>query len=142
MTRLFALLAPLFLLAACQNGMAGSQEEDVRPFAGIDAAETVRFSGTEPFWGGAVTASQLRYTTPDDPGGAAIAVDRFAGRNGVSWIGTLDGADFVLAVTPEQCRDGMSDRTYPYAALLKIGADQREGCAWTDAQPFTGPDAP
>ena len=47
-----------------------------------------------------------------------------------------------MTVTPGACSDGMSDRTYPYTVTLKIGDDTREGCAWTDAQPFEGPEAP
>lgn len=131
-------LAPLALLCACQP----SGQEEARPFAGIGADEVVHFAGTEPFWGGQVAGPALRYTTAENGAGRTIAVDRFAGRGGVSWIGTLDAADFVIAVTPEACGDGMSARSYPYAALLKIGDERQRGCAWTDRQPFTGSDAP
>ena len=61
---------------------------------------------------------------------------------GLGFSGTLDGAAFDMTVTPGACSDGMSDRTYPYTVTLKIGDDTREGCAWTDAQPFEGPEAP
>lgn len=141
MNRAVRSLAPLMLLAACHSGTGGNGE-DPRPFSGIAAEESVRFTGTEPFWGGTVAGDTLTYTTPQDQAGQTIAVDRFAGRNGVSWIGELAGQDFVLAVTPGDCSDGMSSRRFPYSVLLKIGEEQRQGCAWTDRQPYTGPAAP
>jgi len=36
----------------------------------------------------------------------------------------------------------MSDRTYPFTATLKIGDDTRNGCAWTEREPFSGPQHP
>ena len=49
---------------------------------------------------------------------------------------------FVLAVTPGKCSDGMSDRSYPFTVTLMVMGEQREGCAWTDKQPFSGPQHP
>lgn len=111
-------------------------------FAGIGEDETIHFTGTEPFWGGEVASGQLRYTTPDDPQGAAIAVNRFAGNNGLGFSGELDGQRFHMAVTPGKCSDGMSDRLYPYVVTLDVHGEQREGCAWTDKQKFEGPQTP
>jgi uncharacterized membrane protein len=116
--------------------------EDRRPYAGIGEQEVLRFTGTEPFWGGQVTAGTLTYSTPENIDGTQIAVERFAGRNGLSFSGTLDGANFVMAVTPGECSDGMSDRTYPFTVTLQVGAEQRQGCAWTEAQSFTGSEHP
>ncbi len=42
--------------------------------SGIRADETVRFTGTEPFWGGQVAGPTLTYSTPEDPDGTPIAV--------------------------------------------------------------------
>ena len=50
----------------------------------------------------------------------------------------LDGARFDMTVTPGECSDGMSDRTYPYTVTLAIGQQTRLGCGWTDAEPATG----
>jgi len=102
----------------------------------------VHFTGTEPFWSGEVLAKALRYSTPENQDGAMVAVDRFAGRNGISFSGQLNDKPFVLAVTPGKCRDGMSDRRYPFVVTLQVEGRQREGCAWTDKQPFTGPKQP
>lgn len=143
--RVIASLCFTLLLTACDGGeptnIPGS-EEDTRPYSGIGEGETVRFTGNEPFWGGEVAGGMLTYATPENSGGEAIPVERFAGRNGVSWSGSLDGAPFTLAVTPGECSDGMSDRSYPFVAMVSIGGEDREGCAWTDARPFTGPAGP
>jgi uncharacterized membrane protein len=114
---------------------------DDSPFAAIGATETVRFTGTEPFWGGQVVGTALTYSTPETPGGTDIVVTRFAGRGGLSWSGMYDGARLVLAVTPGECSDGMSDRTYPFVATLEVKGEQRSGCAWTETRSFTMPDA-
>jgi uncharacterized membrane protein len=152
-------VAPLLfaLLAAC-GGSASSPSsapsaapaatptiataEDTASYAGIAPDEVVHFTGTEPFWGGKVAGQALTYTTPENQTGEMVAVDRFAGRNGISFSGELDEMPFVLAVTPGKCSDGMSDRTYPFAVTLQVRGETRDGCAWTDKQAFTGPEHP
>lgn len=152
-----------FLLAACDGGTGGDSAdpliaaspgseqtpttatfgaEDSAPFAEIGADEVLQFTGTEPFWGGKVAGGVLTYSTPEDQDGELVAVDRFAGRNGLSFSGTLKGSDFVMAVAPGECSDGMSDRTYPFTVTLQVKGEQRNGCAWTDKQAFTGPEHP
>jgi uncharacterized membrane protein len=146
-------LMPALALAACHGG-AGSPSAapsptstvvtaaDTQAYSGIAPDEVVRFTGTEPFWGGQVSGQALTYTTPENQSGEMIAVDRFGGRNGISFSGELGGMPFVLAVTPGQCSDGMSDRRYPFTVTLQVKGEQREGCAWTDRQPYTGPKQP
>ena len=134
------------LLSACSSGAsspAGSATKtfdaaDTQPFAGIGSDEVVKFTGTEPFWGGHVSDDSLTYTTPDFQDGTTIPVSRFAGRNGVSFSGRLEGMPFVLALTPGKCTDGMSGREYPYVATLQVKGERRFGCAWTDKQSFGG----
>lgn len=138
--RALSLAALPLVLAACQGGP--DPERSVESYAGIAADETVRFTGTEPFWGGESAGAQLTYSTPESPEGTTIAVERFAGNNGLSLAGELAGASFDLVVTPGECSDGMSDRTYPFVATLRIGEETRFGCAWTDRQPHRGSEAP
>lgn len=133
--------APLLLaLAGCQS--PAGDEPSARPFDDIGAQETIRFTGTEPFWGGEARGDSLTYSTPEEPGGTTIAVRRFTGNSGLGLSGTLDGERFDMVVTRGSCSDGMSDRQYPFTVTLEIGEDARYGCAWTDTRPFTGPDAP
>lgn len=116
--------------------------EPAAAYDGIAADETVHFTGTEPFWGGEIADGAARYSTPENIEGAQFAVTRFAGNNGVTYSGTLDGRSFDLMITPGSCSDGMSDRTYPFTATLTLGEEQRNGCAWTDSQDFSGPRNP
>lgn len=154
-TRFLAAGCAALLLAACQQGgaegaAAPGETADARvpdadspeAYDGIGADETVHFTGTEPFWGGEVRGPSLTYTTPEVPDGVAIAVERFAGRGGLSFAGALDGAVFEMMVTPLACSDGMSDRTYPFTVTLKIGEETRNGCGWTEKKPFEGAQNP
>lgn len=133
------------LLAACSPGhdaaLPGDAQDD-QPFAGIAADEVIRITGTEPFWGGEITGGQLVWTTPEnsanDHGGTRVDVARFAGRGGLGFSGELDGQAIDLMVTPASCSDGMSDRTYPFAVTVTLGAQQLEGCGWTDRQGYSG----
>ena len=139
--RPIAVSAACALLSACGgSGQAGTRvtASDTQSYAGIAASETVHFTGTEPFWSGQVSGQSLTYATPDNRGGQTIQVTRFAGRNGVSFSGDLGGAPFVLAVTPGDCKDGMSDRSYPFTVTLQIKGEQRNGCAWSDTHPASG----
>ena len=116
--------------------------EDTAPYAGIAEDEALKFTGTEPFWGGEVDGKTLTYQTPENQDGEVIAVERFAGRGGIAFSGLLDGADFDMTVTPLECSDGMSDRTYPFTVTLEIGEETRNGCGWTERQRFEGPEHP
>lgn len=145
--RLLATL-PLFLLAAC-NAHGGASDATTpagggkaHNYAGVGERETLRFTGTEPFWGGSVTGGALTYETPENPEGSAVAVRRFAGNNGLAFSGTLDGGAFDMAVTEAPCSDGMSDRTYPFTVTLRLAGETRKGCGWTEARKFTGPERP
>lgn len=137
----------LLALAACHSGphdgadMPGDSK-DHQPFGEVAPDELLRFAGTEPFWGGEVRGDQMTYKTPDQPDGRAIAVSRFAGRGGLSFSGTMDGAAFTMTVTAGTCSDGMSDRSYPFVVTLQQGDASRTGCAWSDKHPFKETAAP
>lgn len=141
------LLPLLASLAACNpqgatDATTPAGESPSQAYAGIGAGEVLRFTGTEPFWGGSVTGGSLTYTTPEDPAGTTIAVRRFAGNNGLAFSGSLGGSRFDMAVSEALCSDGMSDRSYPFSVTLRIADDLRRGCGWTDARRFTGPENP
>ena len=145
--------AALLLLAACQSGDASpatgsgapGDTGDNTPFSEISADAVLRFVGTEPFWGGSVVGETLLWSTPensaDNADGEQIAVTRFAGRGGLNFSGTLGGQPFDMAVTPGECSDGMSDRTFPFNATVRIGAQQLNGCAWREGDDL-GAEAP
>lgn len=144
------------LLSACRPGsdaptadagptavdVAEQDIDDTRPYDGISESETISFSGTEPFWGGEVAGKTLIYKTPENQAGEVVQVERFAGRGGLSFSGELQAGRFTMMVTPLSCSDGMSDRTYPFTVTLEIGKETRNGCGWTQRQPFEGPANP
>jgi uncharacterized membrane protein len=142
--------ALFLMLCACHSGAGDTEGQagvpgdttDTRPYMGIAEHETLRFTGTEPFWSGKVAGGVLTYATPEQPDGDTIAVQRFAGRNGVSYSGTWDGKTFTLAATPGECSDGMSDRRYPFAVTVILGEETRHGCGWTGNKPFAEPQQP
>ena len=146
--------APHLVMAAVLPGMlsachaAGSEDAtrdgagQAASYDGVQADEAIKLVGTEPFWGGTVTAGTLTYTTPENQAVSTIAVKRFAGTNGLGFSGSMGGQPIDLTVTPGTCSDGMSDRSFPFTATLRIGEEQRSGCAWTDRKPFTGPANP
>jgi len=128
----------LALLSACN----APQQAAAPKFDGIARDEVIRFTGTEPFWGGRVEGTMLTYSTPENIDGETFTVKRFAGNHGLGVSGTLGSAAFDMTVTPGKCSDGMSDRVYPFTVTLSIGGELREGCGWTDRQPFTGSESP
>ncbi len=134
--RITIVLIPALLLAACQSGEGADNvpgnAADTQAFDGIAEDAVIRFAGTEPFWGGEVAGEELVWSTPQNIDGTRITVERFAGRGGLSYTGALDGEDFTIAITPGDCSDGMSDRTYPFVATVTIGESLFAGCAWRD----------
>ncbi len=138
----FSMLAVLLLLPACGGG---GDRGNGAPTAGFDLIapeETVRFTGTEPFWGGSIEGKTAHYSTAENVEGTDFPVTRFAGNHGLGFSGTIDGMAWDMTVTPGTCSDGMSDRTYPFTVTLMIGADRREGCAWTESRPHSDPRRP
>src|SRR5688572_12986001 len=94
------------LLAACQPGAPDASEteesataapaaddavpgdaEETAAYSEIAEDEVLRFTGNEPFWSGQVSGKTLTYLTLEDQDGTVIAVERFAGRGGISYSG-------------------------------------------------------
>jgi uncharacterized membrane protein len=119
------------------NGGVPGDSQSSQTFQGISATETLHFVGTEPFWGGDVRGTVLRYNTPEISAGTQVDVRRFAGRNGLGLSGKLGDKAFDMTVTPGSCSDGMSDRRFPFLVTLKLGEEVRSGCGWTDTQRYT-----
>src|SRR6218665_381442 len=120
-----ALLALALSIGACHSGEHGGQvpgdANSSQPYRGIADGEVLQLVGTEPFWGGHIAGGVLTYTTPENQRGAIVPVRRFAGRNGLAFSGSLDGAPLDLSVTPGACSDGMSDRSFPFTVTLRLG---------------------
>jgi len=135
-----SLVAVTVLLAGCAQGDAISSNAE--PYDGISADETLHLLGTEPFWGFEIKGETAEFSSPEDLDGTTISVTRFAGNNGLGYSGELDDTALQIAVTPGDCSDGMSDRSYPLTATITWGDSTLYGCGYTDSQPFTGDEAP
>lgn len=139
-SRKIALLAAVAALAGCTGASQGG--EDVVAFDGIAEGEKISLLGNEPFWGAKIADGTLTWSTPDNIDGETVPVTRFSGNNGLGFSGEVSGEVIQIAVTPGECSDGMSDRTYPFTATITLGDRQLEGCGFTDKQPFDGPENP
>ena len=85
--------------------------------------------GTEPFWAIDVDGRRLRFTTMEDQAGRVLQAERLAYAKGVNYSGKEGVEAFVLDIHRGPCSDGMSDRTYAYAATFDIGTRHYKGCA-------------
>lgn len=115
------------MLAGCGRG----EPRKVEGFDAIAPDEAVSALGTEPFWHAEIAGNSMQVTTPDSPQGHEIAIRRFAGNGGIGYAGQFEGEPVMLAITPQPCSDGMSDRVYPYTATFQWQGDLRQGCAYT-----------
>jgi uncharacterized membrane protein len=88
--------------------------------------------GTEPFWAAEVEGRCVTYKTPEDQQGTRVWTHVDTGPQGPVWNGALRGRQFQLIVRPAAppgCSDGMSDKTYPMDAELRVDGELRRGCA-------------
>ena len=127
-------------LAGCVQGDGISSDADA--YDGISQDETLHLLGTEPFWSFEIAGETAKFSSPEDIDGSEISVTRFAGNNGLGYSGELNEQALQIAVTPGDCSDGMSDRSYPFTATITWGDATLYGCGYTESQPFTGEEAP
>ena len=135
-------LAALILVAACTPASGDAIDPKGATFDGIAAEEIITLTGTEPFWGMTIKDGRAHYGNPDHPEGWEFPVKRFAGNNGLGFSGDWDGTAVTITLTPGQCSDGMSDRTFPFVATIALGEETLRGCGYTASQPYTGDPAP
>jgi uncharacterized membrane protein len=136
------MLGTLLLVAACAPAQTEAIDPEGKAFDAVGSEDVVNLTGTEPFWNVTITGQTARYSNPEHPEGFGFAVSRFAGNGGLSFSGTLFAEPFTATLTPGECSDGMSDRTYPYVATIALGEETLRGCGYTDRQPFSGSAAP
>lgn len=98
---------------------------------GVSTAEPLRALGTEPFWALDIDSAGLRFTTPDDTAGMRFppnAPSPIAGDTLV-WMAETETGAIHVRIWPERCTDGMSDREYPYTAIVRVAVTTYRGCA-------------
>ena len=101
--------------------------------AGVDLKQPLRALGTEPFWSVELNGSEMVYTSPDTaalraPQPAPVMQGTIA-----IYENQVQDQEFKVTLTATECSDGMSDRTYPLTAIVKIGDRTLTGCAATAA---------
>ena len=132
----------VLILSACSQG-----EEPAPPpetpgpapvLAGVDLTKPVRALGTEPFWSVELNGTEMVYTTPEPPEQRAPQPEPVIQGTTATWE-TKTGAGVALSVTlvATECSDGMSDRTYPLTAMVRIGETSLNGCAASSAAIMT-----
>lgn len=133
-------LTALAVLAACSP--APDTSEPAEPaaaaapavLAGVDLSRPLRALGTEPFWAVELTGSELVYSGVDRPEQRAPqGRPRMQGTMATWEATTTQGTPLTVTLTATECSDGMSDRTYPLTALVKVGEETLTGCAATTA---------
>jgi len=126
-----ALIAPLALLAACgpSNDSTPSAPEppaDAPPLAPVaDFARPINALGTEPFWALKIRPEGLSFSEPEQP-------DRNERNPGLTLEGdkaVWTGERIEATLTAGVCQDGMSDRSYPFVAIVKARGRMFNGCA-------------
>jgi len=137
MRPVFAVLAVL-ALAACSP----AEEPALPPHApqlapvlgGVDLAQPVRALGTEPSWSVELTGTEMVYTTPEPPEQRAPQPNPLVQGTTATWEAeTADGTALSVTLIATECSDGMSDRTYPLTAMVKLGDLELTGCAASSA---------
>ena len=99
---------------------------------GESVTHKLRALGTEPFWAAEVEGRCVTYKTPEDQQGTRVWTHVDTGPQGPVWNGALRSRQFQLIVKPAPppgCSDGMSDKTYPTDAELRVDGEIRKGCA-------------
>jgi len=134
------LLAALAVLtvAACspaeEPAPPAPAPEPAPVLAGVDLAQPVRALGTEPFWSVELTGTEMIYTTPEPPEQRAPQpAPVVQGTTATYEAETTDGVVLSVTLVATECSDGMSDRTYPLTAMIKVGDLELTGCAASSA---------
>ena len=99
------------------------------PLSAPMSATGYALNGTEPFWGGTVTGTDVRYMTPERQFGDVVETRLSFASDAETYSGSFRGRPFVLTLRRDRCSDGMSDRVYAFTATLQVLGETRRGCA-------------
>lgn len=127
----FAALS-VVLLSACSPGQEAPEPstEPAAVLAGVDLTQPLRALGTEPFWGVDLTGTELVYSGVDRPEQRAPQPQPvIQGATASFEAETSAGSPIRIMLAATECSDGMSDRTYPLSAIVRIGDETLIGCA-------------
>ncbi len=128
----------VLVLAACspaeEPAPPPETPEPAPVLGGVDLARPVRALGTEPFWSVELTGTEMAYTAPDSPEQRAPQPNPLVqGTTATYEAETAAGTALSVTLIATECSDGMSDRTYPLTAMVKVGELELTGCAASTA---------
>ncbi len=124
-------------LAACSPPAEAPEAPETPPaappiLAGVDLSQPLRALGTEPFWAVELNGTDMVYSGVDRPEQRAPQGEPVIQGTMAIWEATtLAGTPLTVTLTSTDCSDGMSSRTYPLTAMVKIGDETLMGCAAT-----------
>jgi heat shock protein HslJ len=137
------LSAALVTLAGCYGAGGYSEGGEGTPPASETAsapalATPYRAHGNEPFWGLAIEADSMTFTSPD-AGPLAVplpAAEPIEG--GRRYRAEAGGQPFVATILERPCADGMSGMPYPHTVTVTAGGVEYAGCGGDPAALLTG----
>ncbi len=117
-------------LAACTPAgekLAGEKKVELDPMLAGD----LTMVGTEPFWSVVITdvTKTTALTRPDAAPITAGLPERTATDTGANFAVKAADGDISIALKKAPCSDGMSDRSYPYEAIVNWQGVDLKGCA-------------
>lgn len=124
----------ILALAACSPAddpaPPSAPPEPAPVLGGVDLGQPIRALGTEPFWSVELTGAEMVYTSPEPlEQRAPQPAPAIQGTTATWEAETADGTALRVTLIATECSDGMSDRTYPLTAMVKLGALELTGCA-------------
>ena len=96
--------------------------------SGPDWFAAIDLTGTEPFWAVNIRRDGLTLTGVDRPKLTAPNPGPATGSKKATWDAPVAGGALRIELEELNCSDGMSDRTYPYTATVRIGDETLKGC--------------
>ena len=137
MRALVPTIVALLVLTACSPAAEAPEAPDPAPerapvLAGVDLTQPLRALGNEPFWAVELRGTEMVYSGVDRPEQRAPqGAPVIRGTMAVWEATTTAGTPLSVTLTATECSDGMSSRTYPLTALVKVGEETLTGCAAT-----------
>ena len=135
MRSIAALLASALLLAACEQSHDGQEGAGPPADAPAPAPAPVatypadlNLNGTEPFWAVKIRGTGIALTRPDAPERDFANAAKAEANGEATWTANDAGGSIVVKLSAGSCSDGMSDKTYPYSAVVTLGAETLKGC--------------
>jgi uncharacterized membrane protein len=113
---------------------------DMKKGLASDTEGAFRAIGTEPFWALIIGAAGLRFMTPEDQAGILWPpISPSSQGDTLHWSGRTERAAVDARIWAASCSDGMSDRVWPYTAVVRVDTLTHHGCAESRGWALVGP---